>query len=604
MSAWLIELSFGPVQGFIAAARSSRDLWTGSYLLSGIARAAGLNLLAARAQLIYPVESRVHGVHSDENSNLSNVLLARVDVPAHEDVARIAREAQTAAREWLQGQADHALREWKGQGVAIREAIWKLQVADALESFAAWSRIDGDDYRAAYDRTKAALGARKNTRDFAPMFPSGQERMGFGIPKSSLDGVRESVLPEHRKSFPRKFRVAQGEQLDALGCIKRVVGRAERFTALTRLAADGWLKSLADDERRQLNAAFEPLVGLDFATRVAGNDGVYNDFPYDGGLLYPERLEVAGNEAKDAGNADAFQAIKQLRQVLQPIWRKHGRPCPYMAIMVADGDRMGAFIDRARTQHDHSRISAAIADFADAVPAVVRAHGGHCIYNGGEDVMALFPLVGVIDGARALAQRFDQHMQDVVQQLLGSQPKPDEVSSLRVGAAICHVQEPLGSIRQRGDAAEKFAKGEAGTGKQGNALGLQLHVRAGHVVPWRARFDAPADFASLQSWCEAYASGKLSSKIAYRIRQAWAAGREAGLDTEVISCEVMRALRQAQQRGGEGSLSVELLEQLQQRAAKLGNTSDGTGYGRLIDELILARWLTARSAGDLGREDA
>lgn len=604
MNTWLIELSFGPVQGFIAAARSSRDLWSGSRLLSGIARAAGLHLLDAGAQLIYPVESRVRSVHSDENSNLSNVLLAQVQAPTCEDVARIAATAQKAARGWLQERANHALSEWKGQSVAIREAIWKRQMVEALESYAAWSRIEGDDYRAAYEKTKAALAARKNTRDFQPMFAPGQGRQGFGIPKSSFDGLRESVFPADRNAFPRKFRVARGEQLDALGCIKRVDGRSERFTALTRLAADGWLKALSASERGAINDVFEPLVTLDLATRVEGNDGVYKDFPYDGGLLYPERLETAAREAKASRDDEASHAIGELRDALRPIWRKHGRPCPYMAIVVADGDRMGAFIDRAHSQAGHSGISKAIAEFADNVPAVVRKAGGHCIYNGGEDVMALFPLAGVIEGSRELARNFEQKMSSVVTALLGANANAEDRPSLRVGAAICHVQEPLGLIRQRGDAAEKFAKGDAGTAQQGNALGLQLHVRAGHVVPWRARFDATADFMSLQGWCNAYADGSLSGKIAYRIRQAWAAGREAGLDTEVISCEVLRALRQAQQRGGEGALSVELIEQLQQRAKTLGDANDRTGYGRLIDELILARWLTARSAGDLGREDA
>ncbi|HMX54263.1 MAG: type III-B CRISPR-associated protein Cas10/Cmr2, partial [Candidatus Accumulibacter sp.] len=34
MSTWLLEIAIGPVQGFIAAARRSRDLWAGSHLLS------------------------------------------------------------------------------------------------------------------------------------------------------------------------------------------------------------------------------------------------------------------------------------------------------------------------------------------------------------------------------------------------------------------------------------------------------------------------------------------------------------------------------------------------------------------------------------------
>jgi hypothetical protein len=41
MNRTLLKLQIGPVQDFIAQARSTRDLWSGSYLLSWL-MAAGL----------------------------------------------------------------------------------------------------------------------------------------------------------------------------------------------------------------------------------------------------------------------------------------------------------------------------------------------------------------------------------------------------------------------------------------------------------------------------------------------------------------------------------------------------------------------------------
>ena len=78
MSSYIIELSFGPVQSFIASARRSRDLWAGSYILSEIARAAGKSLLAQGATMIYPSQSRIEEVNREESSNLSTVLLAEL----------------------------------------------------------------------------------------------------------------------------------------------------------------------------------------------------------------------------------------------------------------------------------------------------------------------------------------------------------------------------------------------------------------------------------------------------------------------------------------------------------------------------------------------
>lgn len=608
MSTYLIELALGPVQGFIASARRSRDLWAGSFLLSECARAAGKALADGGAELIYPLIDRVREENPDENSNLSNVLLAKLENADAETAARLARDAQDAARACLQEQADHALAQWQRAGVNIREDIWMRQVSDALESFAAWCRVDSD-YRSAYEHTKAALGARKNTRNFAPMFDPDQADLGLGVPKSSLDGVRESVLPKGRKHFPLKFGVTAGEQLDALGCIKRVAGRQERFTALTRLAADGWLQQLSGPELGGMRTAYEPLVAAGLATRSEGNAGTYADFPYDAGLLFPERLEVAlkdaGEQAREGGE-DVRPRLFDLRKILQPLWREHGQPCPYAAIVVADGDRMGRFIDKATTAEEHSAVSRAIAAFADRVPAIARQHRGHSIFNGGEDLMVLFPLAGLIEGSRALSAAFGEAMQDVVTDLLGTDPSPEQVPTLRVGAAICHVQEPLGLIRTHGEMAEKFAKGNIGSHAQGNALGVQLHVRAGHVVPWRAPFDHPDDFASLQTWCDEYGDGTLPGKLAYRMRQAWLHGIKTGLDTEIVNLEVQRAITHASERGGATEIQQHIIERLAERAERWRPTTpdDETGFGALIDELILARWLSARSTADLGRENA
>ena len=47
MSQTLLKLQIGPVQDFIAQARTTRDLWSGSYLLSWL-MATGLSKLAER----------------------------------------------------------------------------------------------------------------------------------------------------------------------------------------------------------------------------------------------------------------------------------------------------------------------------------------------------------------------------------------------------------------------------------------------------------------------------------------------------------------------------------------------------------------------------
>jgi len=607
MSAWLLELSFGPVQGFIAAARRSGDLWAGSFILSELVRAAASELLSQKVQLIYPVARRVEEEKLSESSNLSNILLACIDAPDDKEVRALAEAVKHAARKRLLDFANDARHDWEVGGVDLRDHFWRSQVDDAIEAYAAWAQIPAageaskSAYRVAYEHLKQTLAARKNTRDFLPMFPEVDAGKGAGVPKCSFDGLRESVLPAGRREFPPRFGLSRGEQLDALGCIKRIVGRAERFTALTRFAVDAWLQQLDEAGRCALAAVHEPLVkeAIGLATRAKGNGGIYASFPYDGGLLLPERFEIASKESH--GNADAEEALLALGKVLKPLWQKYGRPCPYSVMVVADGDRMGRFVDKAQSAEEHTRISDAVASFADRVPGVARSFRGQCVFAGGEDLTVFFPLATVVEAAQALQKVFEEAMAEVVRDLVGD----DQAArpTLRVGAAICHVLEPLGVIRQRAAAAEKFAKGDAGLADQGNALGLKLHIRAGHEIGVRLRFGEgeSGGLGSLLRWQEAYAKNQLPGRLAYDTHAIAMRCRAMGAAPAVAEGEFRRLVERARQSGGSEKIGEPLPQQLFARRTALAAEDDGdpAGLMRLADELILARWLSAASEAQI-----
>jgi len=606
MNSWLLEISIGPVQGFIAAARRSRDLWAGSYILSELVRAAAAKMTDHRAQLIYPLASRVQQDNPQQDSNLSNILLGQIDGVDAAGIRAIAEEVKQAARDRLASFAADAMRDWRQAGVSLRDDFWQRQVADAIEAYAAWAAIpavgEGDrpPYRVAYDNLKKTLAARKNTRDFAPMFAAADADKGVGIPKCSFDGLRESVLPKDRQSFPPRFGLSRGEQLDALGCIKRVVGRSERFTALTRFAADGWLKQLPPADRQDLAAACEKLVGNDraLATRASGSADV-EIFPYDGGLLFPERYAIAEKDSQ--GNAAARTALAGLGAVLRPLWKRYGRPCPYGVLLIADGDRMGRFVDQAHSAPDHTRISDAVASFADRVPPIAQRFGGQCVFAGGEDLTVFLPRAAVVDSAFALHEAFTTAMARVVADLVQAD---DARPTLRVGAAICHVLEPLGVIRQRAAAAEKFAKGEAGAPTQGNALGLKLHIRSGHEIGVRLRFDDAAGREALADWQAAYTKRQLPGRLAYDTRAVALHCRATGASAGVAAGEFRRLLDRARRGGGADKIDDALREQLENRRATLAGdaaspATDAADLLRVADELILARWLSAATEGEV-----
>jgi CRISPR-associated protein Cmr2 len=597
MPRYLVTLSLGPVQTLIEAARRTRDLWCGSWLLSEAARAAARVLHeASPGGLIFPCpdgperELQPQSTPGD-SANIANILRAEVEAADELAARALCDRAKTAAAARLTDLGETARRDLKA---GLRAEVWQAQIGDLLETYAAWSLIPetSDGYATASARLGATLAARKATRDFAPARPLATP----GLPKSSLDGAFETVLPEHWHETHRARRwlgLSRGEQLDALGVIKRLAGDPEQFTAYSRIAADPWIRTLSGEERQALCRDYERLVPT-LATRVRGNRGAYADLPYDAQMLFDFRLENALNaKGEDAPDEAEREALRTLRSTLKGLTKERGAPVPYAVILKADGDRMGALLSQARTADQSRAISHALHGFACSVSAQVREHRGHAIYAGGDDVLALLPLPEALACAKALANAFRKAL-DPVAKTLGL--SSNEAPTLSVGLGIGHLMEPLGRLRARAAQAEHRAKGD-GEKTPRNALAILLGVRSGAEIAWRANWTDQTSHDALLAFTAAYRDRQLPSRVAYDLRAsdrrlAWL--RED--DTQaggMRAAEVARILDRTRAEGGTAPLDATTRTLILQRAA-------AESLATLADTLILARWLSARTAADLG----
>lgn len=582
---YLVSLALGPVQEFIKAALRTRDLWMGSELLSEVSKAAAAELARRGAQLVLPAPEDDTALAPDSGFNVANRVLAVVEGDPREalDGAKAAAEERLDA---LAGQARGKFGRL-ARGEALREDRWEAQRCDLLELYGVWVPLEGG-YAAARRRVDRLAAARKNTRQFAQTTLDPFDRAaGFGLPKSSLDARRETVLPDGLdEAVRRRLRLGEGEQLDLPGLVKRLAGPEERFTPVTRLSADPWLRRLDADARAALGKATEPLVALGLATRVLGNERVYRAYPYDGDLLYRDRLEKM-LEALRKEEPEAVDLLKALRDRLRPLWKKHGEPGSYYGLLLADGDRMGELLDRVETVGQHREVSRALARFAAGVPEVVRAHRGHCIYAGGDDVLALLPLDETLACAEALRKAFAQAMAPEARSL--NAPAP----TLSVGLALAHRLEPLGRVRGWAEEAERIAKGSDAEAPR-NALGLVIAPRSGAPLRLRRRWEGDP-----VSWLERlrgeFRAGRLPHGLPYELRDV--AQRVRGEDPaamEKLMDPVLRGVLGRKREGGgaqpvDPALVVELLRAVRER-----------GVGELIDELLAARWLAERMPKEEG----
>lgn len=603
----LLVLNLGPVQGFIATARRTRDLWFGSQLLSEVSKAAARELLETGAEAVFPAAGLAELVR-DSPLNVANRVLVVADTD--EPAVLLGKAADAARRCWRQ-YAEDARERAERCGVRLRERVWQAQVDDVLEAQWAWVRWpEGQPLGAALDALRTVEAARKATRDFAPAARSAGEAPGFGLPKSSLDGARETVLPKSMSVRTRsRLGLGVGEQLDCPGLVKRLCGGdPARFAPVSRVALGPWLRRIGTDACRALANATEELVGLDLVTRASGAE--WSAYPYDAQFLLPSRLAQARAEYADAAADDAeaeavVAALDELRAALAPVLHEHREPDPYYVLLRADGDRMGELIDRAVQAGalKHLReVTTALAGFAGSVAATVHAHGGECIYAGGDDVLAFLPVDGALACARQLHDDFGAALAPIAGRLGATMP------TLSVGLAVQHCIEPLADALRRSHEAEKLAKGDGEPDElRRDGLGIVVQTRSGAPAEYRARWDGtdvsrdrngkaadpfPAPEARLARWAALFAADRLSDKGAYLARStaaslAWAEALDEKARLKLHAQEAGRLFGRRRRDGGAEAIHGDDTTELTAAAGRLG-------LDRLAQELIIARWFAVR----------
>lgn len=574
MTDYLIAISLGPVQDFIAAARKTRDLWAGSRLLSELSRAAARELAATGARLIFPSPQAL-----EAGAGVPNKLLV---VAATQDARGLTDLARAAAQRELERRATRTLAAAQGAGLPVDHTAFHAQVNDFLEWYAAWVPYSSDDHMNARTRVERLLAGRKALRDFSP---------AHGIPgrhKSSLDPARESVLQWARASTSRLPTIKDREQLDAVSLVKRL-GEQQRFRSVSRVAIDPFVRRMAaSDSTRETLAHLNDLARhLDSTRAVESLQDPTDPFPWDTELWYSDH-------AKDDRVPDEFKELaSKFYHLARGAAGYAGGDLPtYYAVLKADGDRMGKLIGALTSPEEHQQLSDSLVEFTRAVQHVVRDHFGTLIYSGGDDVLALVPLDQVTKCAAQLRAQFAA----LVRAPEGVQP------SLSVGIAVAHYSESLADVLRWSGQAEQSAK------KHRDAVSLAVHTRAGGRAAVATSL-APGDdvLGRLDKWVLLLRQEALPDGAAYELRAlatelATQSHEVAGI---LVGPESERVLRRKRAQRGNEVVAEATRDALLAQLLADGEHSALVQLASLADELVVARHLaraTDVAEGQLPRQ--
>lgn len=492
----LFIFSLGPVQDFIATAKRCRDLWFGSWLLSELAKAAARAVAVfpgvAPEALIFPHVRALDDLASDTPMSVANKILAQL--PDTIDPAAVGASCHQRLRERL-----HELRDRTFDGIRPRAAqhlqrsLAELQLDDLIEAQWVSVAFDPGGYVEARRAAETLLGSAKQTRLWAPA------RHGSSAPKSSLDGLRESVIDEHihgdsttHARVRHELALDEGERLCGVGMLKRHGHRKDhpdhhRFFSTPHLAALPLLDRMRTDPER-----LRPLWARYLAALSTEDAWLEETVParcghpvigrHDGQLLFPSRVvERLDHLLPRAQHAALARILPHLHALLEALDQPAEGPQPYIAILVADGDRMGAAIEHQTTAGEHRRLSAALDDFSRGARSLVQSEQirGELIYAGGDDVLAFVPVHRALACARQLRDSFARALAPFSNDLV--------TPTLSVGIGICHFIEPMTRSLQVARAAENLAKRER------NSLAIIVDKRSGGRTEvtgsWSDNFD-------------------------------------------------------------------------------------------------------------------
>lgn len=575
--------AIGPVQEFIRSARRSRDLWYGSWMLSELSKAAAKRIADLfPGGLIFPAPD--DPLQLNPNSELS--VPNRVVAIAEGDAVNIGEEVKNAIVKRLDELRKDAFALIKGD---FDKDLADKQVDDLPEIY--WVSVpSNNDYSLTRDMAEALMAARKTTRDFRQM-------IGSDALKSSLDGNRESVIPE--AAYPdrndsskirqqkitnlyKAYRAHHGERLSGVDLLKRLGGRnlEPKFKSTSHMAAIPFLEKVDTKKGKgqsdQLLKAIRDLIRNEITEKTKHSINI----EVDGSLVFENRLTdwISANDISE-------DLHKKFNEILKK-YAGDAKPNPYYALLAADGDNMGKIIDAQKDPNSHRKLSQALSKFAADVFEIVNRYLGMPIYSGGDDVLAYLPLHKVLDCAAELETQFKERMREfIVRTNTGEVISP----SLSIGIAIVHHLEQLSEALEMVREAEKEAKKVKGK----NGLAICLSKRGGVNRTISGKWGILDK--RLKKLIEFTSSGLISAGTPYELQGLHRGLSAAEVPPEGLEKEAMRIIARKRETGGKRMVDPEVKEVFEQwLIPKKGQEIDkkpeeNVTVDQLAMEMIIAR---------------
>ncbi|MCX8207738.1 MAG: type III-B CRISPR-associated protein Cas10/Cmr2 [Methanothrix sp.] len=498
----MINFTIGPVQGFIGQARRTRDLWSGSFLLSYLSGCAMAEIRRLKGSIKVPSVKEDHLLSWIENDGkgmpprigtLPNRFMASADNPAV--AARCAAErvkgqwkniADCVWKKYVEDVADHGKNTqeiWRRQVDNFWEIHWSVGAMDGMEARKNWRF-----YREWADGRPTIEGG-----DHCTIMSEWQEISGY---VRATDRKKQDDFWRMLRRNTGGMDLRSDERLSAIALIKRMfpsvskdaIGwdvNADTWPSTLYVAAIPWLRSVIESDSGSANMYAEKAhLYAKHIKRKGVAEQIFNwndqpharnasdpfleidaNFYYTTSLRNPRSTPLDGTPEEGDEPEDVRSRREELIGSLERLYEKYGKPSPFYAMLLMDGDSMGKLIrDRGED------VSRALASFAEDVEHVVHENLGVLVYAGGDDVLAMLPVERAMSCAYRLSvdftRSFKAHGMD---------------ATISAGMVFASHRVPLRSVmREAHSILDDIAKDENGRG----SIAVSVLKGSGRYCRW------------------------------------------------------------------------------------------------------------------------
>ena len=470
----ILSFSIGPVQGFIAQARKTKDSLSGSRILSDLTDAALERL--NDCQIVLPDKS------IDSKPNRFVAIIEKENAKAFiDEIEFYVRE------EFLQ----IALKTYKD---VFRDTNYPKGFKEQIENFLSiyWAALDYDEnnYSFIYNELDSLVGSIKNARIFSQINYNSEP--GEAGKKCNICGERNNIFGKRNGSNILRIvddcHIGENEGLCAVCFTKRYYkkSKTESFPSTSHISLLNILKRRATENGNLNDKACKNCDTIwDYIKCKSEN----KDFTFVAELLYEENINV-GYITENGIEREGFlcneeqnlKDIKNIREMVKNEAHGTGLNLPkYYGIISFDGDDMGKWFSGERIDESkislldfHKKLTLSLGEFAKEAQNKVVEPKGKIIYAGGEDFLAFLNLEYLFSVMGDLRERFDSMIN---QPLKKYYKDPGLNISFSAGICISHYKTTLSNSIVEAEKAQKRAKDIDGK----NAFSISLMKRSGEI---------------------------------------------------------------------------------------------------------------------------